>query len=251
MALTTVLSVEVRPERWSEYEEALQWLAERAVQDHEPAEWGAHSVAAGRLGTIHFVSEARDWKAFGERGSPEELICRVLGDQAGTKLLEHMRACSVETRFVVGEERDDLSRLPKERQRPSAMAAVALFAARPGGLAACETMFAKCAEAAGKLKDPRHFVTVQTVIGNLRGYWVVTPLTSPADLDQMRPPAKLLQDAFGDEGRRIFLAGIDAMERAERQITIFRPDLSNYAWLANQPRRAARASAQAHAGATH
>lgn len=70
-------------------------------------------------------------------------------------------------------------------------------------------------------------------------------------VDQMRPPAALLQDAFGGEGRAIHLAGRDAMERAERQITIFRPNLSNYAWLAAQPRPAARASAQAHAGAPH
>ncbi|MFN8644844.1 MAG: hypothetical protein U0802_25440, partial [Candidatus Binatia bacterium] len=80
---------------------------------------------------------------------------------------------------------------------------------------------------------------------------IVTPITSPADLDRMRPPAKLLQDAFGDEGRKIHLAGLDAMERAERQITIFRPDLSNFAWLASETRRAPRARAQAHTSAPH
>jgi hypothetical protein len=247
MALTTVLSVQVKPERWSEYEEAIQFLAERAVQEHEFVEWGAHTVAAGRLGAIHFVSEAANWKAFGERGSPEEMVCRVHGDQAGTTLSEHMRACAVETRFIIGEERSDLSRPPQERGRPAAMAAVALFGVRPGGVKAGETMFAKCAEAANKLKDPRHFITVQTVIGDLHSYWVVTPLTAPADLDQMRSPAKLLQDAFGEDGRQTFLSGLDAMQRAERQITVFRPDLSNFAWLAAEPRRSAHTRAPSHA----
>ena len=56
MALTTVLSERIRPERLRPYEELVKRLAKRAVQKKEAWRWTAHQTAFGEVGSIHYVS---------------------------------------------------------------------------------------------------------------------------------------------------------------------------------------------------
>jgi hypothetical protein len=249
MSLTTVLSVAVRPDRASAYEAYVHELAAKAVATKEPFEWAAHQVFAGRIGTMHFVSEAPNWAAIAEREPIELMIRRVLGDSQGAQLIERVAECVVSERFAIGRDRPDLSRpLPPDSPH-RASAVVTLIQARPGGEDACEELFRKTAQAAPLVDDPRHFSTYQTFVGQSRTYWIVTPLADVADLDRMLSPQELLQNAFGAEGALIYRTGFDAIERLERQMTILRPELSNATWLGKVV--GLRAQTAATMGAAH
>lgn len=51
---------------------------------------------------------------------------------------------------------------------------------------------------------------------------------SLADLDQQKTAPDLLSGAFGPaEGGLIYRSGLDAIDSAEREILILRPDLAN------------------------
>src|SRR5262249_31161413 len=106
----------------------------------------------------------------------------------------------------------------------------------------------KAAQAIPSLKDPRRFLAYQTVVGDLRTYWVVTPLDSLADLDRMLPPHELLQRAFGAEGSLIYRTALDHIEHYEREISTLRPERStgtgvNSSTARTPDRRAARPGA--------
>ena len=231
MALTTVLSVSVRPERFGSYETAVQRLAAKAQEDKEPFEWAAHQVTAGALGTIHFVSEAPDWATLGTREPVDVLIRRVMGDSEGSELIDQIYCCMAAERYIIGQPRLDLSCPPEGARSFSPMSMVTLIRSRPGGQDACEELIRKVAQAIPAVEDPRRFVAYQTVIGDLRRYWVVTPLDDIGLLDRSLQPAELLQKAFGAEGALLYRTGIDAIEHLERQFTALRPDLSNGAWV--------------------
>jgi hypothetical protein len=239
MALTTILSVAVRPEKRSTYEARVHELAEKAIANREPVEWMAHQVEAGTLGTFHFVSESPDWTALNARGSIEGIIRRVMGGTEGVQLLERLGECVLSQRYIVGQARGDLS-YPLEANRPMRpMGLVTLFRSQPGGQDALEELIRKVAQAIPQANDPRRFMAYQTVIGDLRSYLVVTLLEDMSELDRLLPPAELLQKAFGAEGALIYRNGLDAVERMERQLTVLRPELSNGAWVAAFMSRAA------------
>jgi hypothetical protein len=194
MALTSVLSVSVRPERFSAYEEAVRRLAERAIQRKEGFRWTAHQTAFGELGTVHFVSEDSDWTGIGTRGLPEQMVRRVMGEEKGQALLEELNGCILGGRSVISTDRPDLSCPPEEIERTRPAAAVTTLRVRPGGQEAFEELMRKIAEAVPKVDQPE----------------------------------ELLTKAFGAaEGGLIFRSGLEALEDAERQIVLYREDLSN------------------------
>lgn len=247
MSLTTVLSVNVRPDRLMAYEAQVQAVAETARKKKERFEWAAHQVAAGRLGTIHFVSQAPNWAALAEREPVDVLIRRLMGDAEGNRVIEQLGAAIVSEQYTIGQERPDLAYPPAQTDAPTPMGVVTVFRSRPGGQDAVEELLRKVAQAIPAVKDPRRFIACQTVVGDLRTYWAVSLIQSLADLDAMSPPAELLQRAFGAEGVLIHRTAFDQIEHMERQITMLRPELSNGAWVPTFLAQAAKAPSARHA----
>ncbi|HBZ68279.1 MAG TPA: hypothetical protein DEP35_00365 [Deltaproteobacteria bacterium] len=138
-----------------------------------------------------------------------------------------MAECLADLRYTVSRNRPDLSYAPHVAPVPPALTLVTLLRARPWSLPACEELIGKVAEAIPKADDPSHLLAYQTVIGDLRTYWTVRPIQRIEALDRVLPPQELLVRAFGaEEGDRIYRKGIDALQHAERQMTVLRPDLS-------------------------
>ncbi|MBI4514679.1 MAG: hypothetical protein HY699_02535 [Deltaproteobacteria bacterium] len=215
-------------------------LAEKALAQKEPFEWAAHQVMAGALGTIHFVSERRDWATLSAREPVEVLIRKIMGDTEGAQLFDQLSECVLSERYTIGQERTDLSFPPASPAAVKPFGTVTIVRARPGGQDAVEELIRKVAQAIPLVKDQRRFLAYQTVMGNLRTYWAVVPLGDVAELDAMLSPPELLTRAFGAEGALIYRNGIDAAESMERQLTILRPELSNGVWVpAIQTRMAA------------
>lgn len=227
MALLNVLSVRVRPERSQLYEESVRRIAQRAAERREGGHWQAQEVAFGSIGTLYFVQEHADWAALGEQDPPPAYMARLFGEREGTKLYHEMAECLADLRYTVSQDRPDLSYAPQGRTAPPALTLVTFLRARPGSIPACEELIGKVAEAIPKADDPSRLFAYQTVIGDLRTYWTVRPIQRVEELDQVLPPQELLIRAFGaSEGDRIYRKGIDALQRAERQMTVLRPDLS-------------------------
>jgi len=248
MSLSTVLSVSVRPERASAYEAGVHRLAEKAQTLKERFEWAAYQVLVGRIGTIHFVSDAPDWATLAAREPVDLFVRRVLGEPEGVQLLEQLSACVLAERYVIGRDRLDLSHPPDPNAQHTSMGMVTLIRVRPGGEDACEELIRKVAQAIPLVSDLRRFVAYQTFVGDVRTYWIAGPLADLADLDRMLGPQELLHKAFGAEGALIYRNGLDAIERMERQITVLRLELSNASWLGSVTgRMAPRAAAAAYA----
>ena len=229
--LTTVLSISVRPDRSSAYEARVHRLADKAKAQQEPFEWAAYQTMAGTLGTVHFVSQCPDWATLGAREPVELLIRRLMGDTEGAQLIDQLNECVGAQRFIIGRDRPDLSYPPELNAPMRALGMVTVFRCTPGGQDACEELIRKVAQAIPLVRDPRRVVAYQTVVGDLRTYWAVTPLADLAELDTILPPAELLTKAFGAEGTLIHRTALDAIERMDRQLTVLRPELSNATWL--------------------
>ena len=226
MALTTVLSVQVQPDRIRAYETLVQKLAEKAAKEDE-FRWTAHQVGFGELGRIHFVARHADWSELGRRFPMNALMEKILGAQQAQKMEEEANACSAGQRYTVGVDRPDLS-YPPEGREILPLAVVTLVRARSGRQDAVEELIRKVAEAIPKVDDPSRILTYQTVLGDLSTYWTVRPLEDLSDLDAQRQPADLLTEAFGPaEGGLVFRAGLEAIEQVERELLIYRPELSN------------------------
>ena len=252
MSLMTVLSVAIRPDRFTTYEARVQRFAEKAVEKKEPFEWAAYQVMAGALGTIHFTSECHDWATLSAREPIDMLIRKVMGDTEGAQLFDQLSECVLNERYIIGHDRADLSYPPDGQGQIKPFGTVTILRARPGGQDALEELIRKVAQAVPQAKDPRRFIAYQTVIGDLRTYWSVVPLTDVAELDAMLPLPELLYKAFGAEGTLVYRTGMDAVEHIERQLTVLRPELSNGAWVpafharAATPRRGVAAGMPKH-----
>ena len=227
MALLSVLSVRMRPDCSGRYEESVRRIAQRAAARKERGHWQAQEVAFGSIGMLYFVQEHPDWAALGEQDPPPAYLARLFGEREGTKLYHEMAECLAELRYTVSKDRPDLSYGPQAPAVPPALTLVTLLRARPASLQACEELIGKVAEAIPKADDPSHLLAYQTVIGDLRTYWTVRPIQRVEELDRVLPPKELLVRAFGaGDGDRIYRKGIDALQHAERQMTVLRPDLS-------------------------
>ncbi len=228
MPLLSVLSVRTRPEKAQEYEALAADLAQQAHDAGESFHWTAHQVGMGGVGVLHFASQAQDFKAVSERGQTAEMVARVLGDAQARQTMQAFGACTQEVRISVFNDRPDLSHQPDEAGTLSPLVVSTTIRARNGQFEACEELLRKVAEAIPKLGDPARMTTWQPVIGELGLYVVLRPIESLADLDQQKTPPDLLSGAFGPaEGGLIYRSGLDAIDSAEREILILRPDLSN------------------------
>jgi len=227
MALLNVLSVRVRPERFRIYEENVRRVAQRAADRKAGGHWQTQEVAFGSIGTLYFVQQHADWTALGEQDPPPTYLARLFGEREGTKLYHEMAECLAELRYTVSQERPDLSYSPLAHAELPALSLVTVLRARSGSILDCEELIGKVAEAIPKANDPSRLLAYQTVIGDLRTYWTVRPIQRVEELDQVLPPQELLVRAFGaTEGERVYRKGVDALQRAERQMTVLRPDLS-------------------------
>jgi hypothetical protein len=66
------------------------------------------------------------------------------------------------------------------------------------------------------------------MVGILSEYWTARPLEDLSELDDQLTPAELLDQAFGvAEGGLIYRTGLEANEEVQRQIVVYRQDLSN------------------------
>jgi hypothetical protein len=231
MSLTTVLSVNVRPDSMSTYEAQVHAIAEKAVSKKEPFEWAAHQVMAGRLGTIHFVSQAPTWSSLAAREPIEMLIRRLMGDSEGANILEQLGACIASEQYTIAQERPDLSHPSAATESQKPLSVVTVFRVRPGGQETLEEYLRTAGRAISVVQDPRRFRAYQTVVGDAGLYWVVSPLDSLAELDTILAPGELLQRAFGAEGMALHRNALERLEHTERSITALRPELSNGTWV--------------------
>jgi hypothetical protein len=228
MALTTVLTERIRPERFRPYEELVQRLAKQAVQKREAWHWTTHQTAFGEGDQVHFVSDAENFATLGARGMPDALVRRLLGEKEGNEWLQRLNECVVSAQQTVSMERPDLSYPPERMERPYPAALVTIIRSRPGGREACEELIRKVAEAIPKAGDPARLLAYETLVGNPYEYWTVRPLRDLGDLDRQMQPADLLTKAFGAaEGGLIFRTGLEALEAVRREIVLYREDLSN------------------------
>jgi hypothetical protein len=89
-------------------------------------------------------------------------------------------------------------------------------------------MFRRFAEAIPKTDDAARVMTFQTVVGDISEYTMVRPLEGIGDLDNQNLMPDLLNLAFGSvEGGLIYRSGLDAIERLERSIVVYRGEMSN------------------------
>lgn len=228
MALSTTLSVQIRPDGQRRYEAAVNRLAEAARQQKEKLHWTAHQTMFGEQLRIHFVSSAENFRALEERGTVPELAGRVLGSDA-LGWLDEIGALTASQRFVVSTDRPDLSYARSEiKPGEFHVASVSRLRVRLGAREAAEELMRKIAEAIPKVDDPTVLLTRQVVVGNPAEYLMVRLLRTLGDLDAQRSPDQLLIQAFGaGEGGLIFRSGGDALEQVEREIVAYREDLSN------------------------
>ncbi len=228
MALTTTLSAQIRPDALRRYEAAVQRFAEGARKKKEKLHWTAHQTMFGEQMRFHFVSTAESFRALQERGTLPELAGRVLGNDA-LGWLDEVGACTVAQRFTISTDRPDLSYARNEmRAGEFRHASVTRLRVRLGGREAAEELIRKLAEAIPKLDDPTLLVTRQVLVGNPAEYVIVRPLRDLGDLDGQRRGEALLTQAFGaGEGGLILRNGGEAVEQIEREIVMYREDLSN------------------------
>jgi hypothetical protein len=162
------------------------------------------------------------------RGTPEEMVGRVLGEQRALDWLNESESCVENQVQAISADRPDLSYVPSESDTMAPLAIVTVVQARPGHQDGCEELIRKLAEAIPKVNDGSQIITYQTVVGDLLRYWTVRPLESLVELDKQLPGAQLLNEAFGPaEGGLIFRSGLEAISGVERNIVAYRPELSN------------------------
>ena len=230
MTLINVLAESVRPERLGLFEENVRKIAEAAASARDELHWATHQTVMGEIGWYFFVVPTRSFAEVQQRGTPEEMVRRVLGEKDGRRALEQGRECIAAARQTVAVERPELGYPPEPTGSPAPFHLVTIARARPGRQEALEEILRKIAEAIPKVGDPARTTVYQTLIGDLREYRVIRPLREIGDLDRHLQPAALLDKAFGAaEGGLIFRSGQDAIEHLERRIVAFRPELSNLA----------------------
>ncbi len=226
--LASVFTDQIRQDRLERYEERLAELAAAARKKKEGWHWGAHQVGFGPLARIYYVSRHDDYADVEKHGDPQALFTRVLGAKKGEKQLEEVNECLVSTQRMLGMHRPELS-YPKEPPAGIApIASLVMVRARPGHQEAVEELFRNVAEAIPKAGEKARVDSFQAVTGDMCGYWLVRPLARLSDLDRQTVGRDLLLKGLGQsEGARIFRTGLEAVDRIEREITVYREELSN------------------------
>ena len=228
MALISVFTDQVRPDKAREYQELVAELAAEARKKQEPWHWTSYQVGFGPLGRIYHVSQHPDHADIEKQGDAEALFTRVLGEKKGPKLLEDAQDCLVSTERALGIQRPDLSNPQEPAESIAQVSSLALIRARPGRQQAVEKLLRQMAEAIPKTGEPGRIGVAQALTGDMLLYWIVRPLESLADLDRQSIGRDLLIKALGQsEGERIFQSGLENVDQLQREITFYREDLSN------------------------
>jgi hypothetical protein len=229
MAVNTTLSVEVQPGAIVRYTAKIAELAAAARKKREKFTWGTYQTLFGERMRLHFVSSAEGFGALQERGTPADLVGRVLGDAAAPQFLTELGSCVAAQRMTVSVDRPDLSHVRNPLPPGSVRAAsVTRILVRPGARDAFEELMRRLAEAIPKMDEPLQLLTRQVVIGNLAEYLAILPLQELRELDAHRAPELLLTEAFGPgEGGHLFRTGGEAVQAIEREIVSLREELSN------------------------
>ena len=229
MPLTTVFTDRIRPEKAARYRELVQELAQKAVEKNESFRWTAHQTTVGATNSYHYVAISENFAGIDARGEVEELFARVLGDQRAAAFAEESAACIASQQVEISTDRPDLSYAPESDgpgERPWAV--VTVLRPQPGHQEAAEELLRKVAEAIPKVSPEARMLAFQPVIGDLSLLWTVRPIESLAGLDSQPPVQQLLEQAFGSaEGGLAFRSGLEAIQSVQRDIVVFRPELSN------------------------
>lgn len=228
MALISVFADQIRQDRIRRYEEIITELAEEARKKQEAWRWTAHQVAFGPLARIYYVSQHADHADIEKHGDAQALFRRVLGEKKGEKALEESSECQVSNERMLAVQRADLSYPQEPEARVAPVASVAALRARPGKQQALEDLIRKFAEAIPKTGEAAQLGVAQQLTGDMQTYWLVRSLDSLADLDKQSVGQDLLIKAFGQqEGTRIFQTALESVEQTQREIHVYREDLSN------------------------
>jgi hypothetical protein len=227
MALASVVTASVRPDRFDVYEEIVRRVVDRAKRANDPAHWHVQQVTFGEAGRYHFLQELSDWEALGRIDRTDDVVLRLFGEAEGRPLLASLRECLLGSRRTVSRERPDLGTGHLDGALPTATCLVTILRVHPGGGPRCEELIRRTAEAIARVGDPSRLHVYETLIGDGRSYWTVRPIEEMSALAEVLPPRDLLLKAFGDdEGLRIYRTGLEAVEQVDRQLTVLRPDLS-------------------------
>ena len=228
MSLTNVLSVEVRPEMVRSYEQLCLQLAEQARSSGEELRWTAHQSIFGKTNQFYFVTQSESYASLALVGRIDETIRRVCGEDEGTRMIQKLSECVASQRHDVSIQRPELSYAPEGVGAPTPFALVTVARAKPGQQEEVEELIRKVAEAIPKTDDTVRLFTNQVVVGDLLQYFTVRPLQSLADLDHVIATPELLTQAFGaSEGGLIYRNGMEAVNQVEREINLYREELSN------------------------
>src|SRR5262245_35179807 len=112
MSLLSVLHHSVRPDQLGTYEEKLRQLSELALKRKESFHWNGFQTAIGELGNFYFAAQAESWSALDKRGTPEELVQRLMGEKEGRSWLAETAACLHQATQTVSVDRPELSYAP-------------------------------------------------------------------------------------------------------------------------------------------
>jgi quinol monooxygenase YgiN len=228
MPIISVFSITVRDGEIRRYEELVAELAAEARKKKEAWRWTAHEVKFGLLTRRYYVSQHEDFADLEKKGDPQGLFTRVLGEKKGQKVLEEVNEREVSTERTLGLHRPDLSYSPDQDQQIPQVSSLAVVRARPGHQQAVEAMIAKFAEAIPKTDESANLTAFQALTGDMLVYWISRRLNRLADLDHQTIGRDLLIKAFGpSEGDRIFQSSLQGIEQLQREITVYREDLSN------------------------
>jgi hypothetical protein len=228
MSLISSLRINVKQSGIVRYERAVRRLVAATRSDKATTEWRA-SVSEGENGTTYgFVSTAASFAELSARESLPVFVRRLFGESAGDAFLEELNADVRSSRSSIRRIHDDLSTMQLPLKEAPALFFVTRLNVRSGGQAAIENVIRKVSDAAQKIGAPRRVSVSSTLIGELGEYWVVQPMSAPAELDKQKSPGEVLVEAYGEKEAGAILASSAAvLERVTTMLAFTRPDLSN------------------------
>jgi len=227
MPLITVYRSRLKQSAAPRYERLIRFVCERARQDEQTFSWTARAASGGQGASIAFITAAEGFAELTAREDPADMIRRLFGEGDGNAVLEALGDCVESSSYSVARIREDLSNETR-REDPAPIALVTHLRATPSGGPGLEEMIRQVVGAASKADKARHYLTLQTVVGELRAWTVVQIVRDPAQLDRQPTVPDLLAEAYGQNaGEKIYREGIACIEHVETELSILRPDLSN------------------------
>jgi hypothetical protein len=228
MTLLTSLRVNVSLAGVARYERAVARLAAAARADSKTVEWRA-TVSQGLEGVSYaFGQTAASFAELATREPLPVLARRLLGESAGDDFFEESGTAVQATAFSVRRLREELSTITLPLKQPPALLYLTRLQVRSGGQRAVENLIRSVTDASQKIGAPRKVIVSSTVIGEQGEYFIARPIADPAELDSLKSPAEVLNEAFGEkEAGAILAQSAGVLERITTALARPRPDLSN------------------------